>query len=136
MTDQKNILQTIKTAIQDFMASDVHELKVRAEAQRDQVASLERRMDDKITNLEHRMDDRFKNLEQRMEDRFKAVDDRFLSLERHIDDCFDAGDVKAEAQTKAILAAIAQSKAENESLILRQIAALTERVAALEATRH
>ena len=117
------------------MAPDVRELKVRAEAQRDQVASLERRMDDKITNLEHRMDDRFKNFEQRVDDRFKAVDDRFASLERHIDDRFDAGDAKAEAQTKAILAAIAQSKAENESFILRQIAALTERMAAFEATR-
>ena len=121
MNDQENILQTVKTAIQDFMAPDVRELKVRAEAQRDQVASMERRMDDRFKAV----DDKFASLEQRIDDRFKAVDDRFASLERSM-----------ENQTRVILAAIAQSKAENESFILRHIGGLTERVAALEATRH
>ena len=49
---------------------------------------------------------------------------------------FYALESRSESQFKAILAAIGQSRAENELLVLKQLAALTERVAALEATQH
>ncbi len=88
MADTENILQTVKTTIQDIVAPDVRELKVR------------------MTSLE---------------DQGKVH--------------FEALKGQAEAQFKAILAAISQSRAETELSTYKQIAALSERVAALEA-RH
>ncbi len=65
------------------------------------------------------------SLEKLMDDRFKSVDERFSSLER-----------QSEAQFKAILAAIGESRAQVELANMRGIAALSERVAALEARRQ
>ena len=98
-----NILQTLQQLVQDVIAPDVRELKVR-------VASLEKQMDI----------------------RFNAVDVRFDALE----DRFKATDQKNDAQFKAILAAIAESKAQAELTNMRVVAALSERVAVLEAQRH
>jgi len=88
-----NVLQTLQRLVQDVIAPDVRELKVR-------MSSLEKSMDD----------------------RFKSVDDRFASLEK-----------QSEAQFKAILAAIRESKAQSELDSFRAISALSERVTALEA---
>ena len=96
MSEHENILQTVKTIIQDVVAPDVREVKIRVEAQKDQIAGLESRMNVR----------------------------------------FDALESRSESQLKAILAAIGQSKAENELMVLKQLAALTERVAALEANQH
>ena len=82
--------------MQDIVAPDVRELKIRNEAVRDQIAGLENRFNVR----------------------------------------FDALESRADAQFKAVLAAIAQSKAEIELAILRQLASLTEQVAALEAVRQ
>ncbi len=98
-----NLLQTLQHLIQDVIAPDVRELKVR-------VASLEKQMDV----------------------RFDAVDSRFKGL----DDRFKALDEKNEAQFKALMAAIGESKAQSELTNVRLIAALSERVAVLEAQRH
>ena len=96
MSEHENILQTVKTILQDVVAPDVREVKIRVEAQKDQIAGLESRMNVR----------------------------------------FDALESRSESQYKAILAAIGQSKAENELMVLKQLVALTERVAALEATQH
>ncbi len=103
MSETENILQTIKTTVQDIVAPDVRELKVR-------MSSLEVRM----TSLEARMS----------------------SLENQIKVQFDAFRGQSDAQFKAIMAAISQSKAESELSTYKQIAALSERVAALEAHRQ
>ncbi len=79
-----NILQTLQQLVQDVIAPDVRELKVRV-----------------------------------------------TSLEKQIDVRFNALDQKSDAQFKAIMAAIAESKAQAELTNMRMIAALSERVAAL-----
>ncbi len=84
-----NILQTLQQLVQDVIAPDVRELKV-----------------------------------------------RLSSLEKQIDVRFDAMDQKTDAQFKAIMSAIAESKAQAELTNMRVIAALSERVAVLEAQRH
>ena len=83
-----NILQTLQQLVQDVIAPDVRELKVR------------------VTSLEKQMDVRFNALEQ-----------------------------KSDAQFRAIMAAIAESKAQMELSSFRMMAALSERVAVLEAQR-
>ena len=84
-----NVLQTLQRLVQDVIAPDVRELKVRMRA------------------LE------------------KSVDERFTSLER-----------QSEAQFNALLAAIGESRAQAELAAARAIAAVSERVAALEARRQ
>jgi capsule polysaccharide export protein KpsE/RkpR len=84
-----NLLQTLQHLIQDVIAPDVRELKVR-------VASLEKQMDVR----------------------------------------FNALDQKNDAQFKAVMAAIGESKAQSELTNMKVIAALSERVAVLEAQRQ
>ena len=91
-----NILQPLQQLIQDVIAPDVRELKVR-------LSSLEKQIDV----------------------RFDAIDHRFDSM-----------DQKTDAQFKAIMAAIAESKAQAELTNMRVVAALSERVAVLESQRH
>jgi hypothetical protein len=91
-----NILQTLQQLVQDVIAPDVRELKVR-------MASLEKQMDV----------------------RFNAMDQRFDALEQ-----------KGDIQFKAIMAALSESKAQIELNTFRMVAALSERVAVLEAQRH
>lgn len=98
-----NLLQTLQHLIQDVIAPDVRELKVR-------VSSLEKQMDV----------------------RFDAVDSKFAAIENR----FKAMDEKNDAQFRAIMAALSESKAQSELSTMRLIAALSERVAVLEAQRH
>lgn len=84
-----NALQTLQHAIQDVIAPDVRELKVR-------VASIEKQMETQYNSLRDQQ----------------------------------------EANFKALLAAIGESKAKSDLDTYRLIAALTERVAALESARH
>ena len=90
-----NILQTLHQTVQDVIAPDVCELKVR-------VASLKKQMDV----------------------RFNAMDQRF-----------DAFGQKSDIQFKAIMVALSESKAQIELNTFRLVAALSERVAVLEAQR-
>lgn len=99
----ENILQTLQQSVQDVIAPDVRELKVRG-------ASLEKQMDVRF---------------QAIDVRFDALDQRFISL-----------DQKNDAQFKAIMSAIAESKAQAELTNMRVIAALSERVAVLESQHH
>jgi len=91
-----NILQTLQHLVQDAIAPDVRELKVR-----------------------------FDSLEKQIEVRFNAMERRFEVL-----------DQKNDAQFKALLAAISESRAQAELTNLRVIATLSERFAVLEAQRH
>ena len=84
-----NVLQTLQQLVQDVIAPDVRELKVRVSA-----------------------------------------------LEKQMDVRFDAMEQKSDAQFKALMAAIGESKAQAELTNMRLIAALSERVAVLEAQRH
>ena len=91
-----NLLQTLQHLIQDVIAPDVRELKVRVES-----------------------------LEKQIDVRFNAMDGRFKAM-----------DEKNEAQFKALMAAISESRAQSELTNMKVIAALSERVAVLEAQRH
>lgn len=106
----ENILQTLQQLVQDVIAPDVRELKVR-------VASLEKQMDVRFAAIDVRFD--------ALDVRFDALDQRFISL-----------DQKNDAQFKAIMSAIAESKAQAELTNMRVIAALSERVAVLESQHH
>ena len=103
----ENLLQTLQQLVQDVIAPDVRELKVR-------VSSLEKQMDV----------------------RFDAVDVRFNALEQRMDARFAALEQKSDAQFKALLAAAGESKAQSELVTMRLIAPLAERVAVLEAQRR
>lgn len=84
-----NVLQTLQQLIQDVIAPDVRELKVRLSA-----------------------------LEKQMETQFNALQKQ------------------NEAQFKALLSAIGEANAKSELENVRSLAALSERVAVLEAARH
>ncbi len=98
MTD--NVLQTLQRAIQDVIAPDVRELKVR-------VASIEKQMETHYSSLRDQMDTNYSSLREQQEANFRAL-----------------------------LSAIGESKAKTDLDTYRLIAALTERVAALEGARH
>ena len=89
MGETENILQTIKKTVQDIVAPDIRELKVRASSFEDYVKF------------------------------------QFETMQR-----------QSDAQFKALMAAISQSKAESELSTYKQIAAWSERVTALEAHRQ
>jgi phosphate uptake regulator len=118
MTD--NVLQTLQQLIQDVIAPDVRELKVR-------VSSLEKQMDVRFDAV----DVRFNALEQKYDARFRGIDTRFDALDQR----FVSFDQKNDAQFRAVLAAIAELKAQSELTTMRMIAGLSERVAVLEAQR-
>jgi DNA-binding TFAR19-related protein (PDSD5 family) len=107
----ENLLQTLQQLVQDVIAPDVRELKVR-------VSSLEKQMDDRFNSLEQKMDVQFHSLDQKM-------DAQFNSLEQ-----------KMDAQFRVLVAAIGESKAQSELTTIRMVAALSERVAVLEAQQH
>ena len=92
----ENLLQTLQQLVQDVIAPDVRELKVR-------MGSLEKQID---------------------------------ALEKHMDVRFTAADQKNEAQFKAVLAAISESKAQSELTTVRFLSALSERIAVLESRHH
>ena len=161
MGETENILQTIKTTLQDFVAPDVRENKAQIEALRQELRirldALAAMQSARVDALETKQTSRFEALEAQfaaLEARFLAFeakqDARFAAVETKMDakfavvdakleaihQRFDQMEARSEAQYRSILAAIAQNKAENETYILKQLASLSERVAALEATRH
>ena len=110
----ENILQTLQKLVQDVIAPNVRELKVR-------VASLEKDMDVRFNAVDLR---------------FNAIDQRFNAMEQKIDQRFNAMDQKNELQFQAIMAAISESKAQGELATMRAITALSERVAVLESRQQ
>jgi hypothetical protein len=65
----------------------------------------------------------------------KQIDQRFDAQSKEIDQRFDAQSKDSDAQFKALMAALGEFKAQSELASVRVIAALSERVAVLEA-RH
>ena len=110
----ENLLQTLQQLVQDVIAPDVRELKVR------------------VSSLEKQMDVRFDGVDVR----FNAVDMRFNALEQKMDSRFAVLEQKSDVQFKAIMAAIGKSKAQPELTTMRLIAPLAERIAVLEAQRR
>jgi hypothetical protein len=98
-----NILQTLQQLVQDVIAPDVRELKVR-------MTSLEKQVDVRFNAMEQRFD----MFEQKSDAQFKTIN----------------------AQFHAVLSALSESKAQMELNNFRLVAALSERVAVLEAQRH
>lgn len=66
----------------------------------------------------------------------RALKVRSDSLEKQMDVRFDAMDQKSDAQFKAIMTAIAESKAQSKLTSMRVIATRSERVAVLESRHH
>ena len=101
MTD--NVLQTLQHLIQDVIAPDVRELKVR-----------------------------LLGFEKLVDERFNSVDERFTSMAKSIDDRFTAQAKQSEVQFQALLSAISGAKAQVELASTREISDLRERIAVLE----
>ncbi len=126
MTD--NVLQTLQQLIQDVIAPDVRELKVR-------VSSLEKQMDVRFDSVEVRfaaLEHRFDAYDEKTDARFGAVDSKF----DRVDSRFNALEQKMDAHFVALMAAIGESKAQSELTTMRLLAPLSERVAVLEAQRR
>ncbi|WP_419804771.1 hypothetical protein [Terriglobus sp.] len=103
MSNGENIIQSVKTAIQDVVAPDVRELKVKTDALKDQIVAVDRRLSEQIASLD------------------KRLSEQMTTLERHMSEKFEASAARSDAQFHALLAAIAQSKAENELMVYKQL---------------
>lgn len=101
-----NVLQTLQHVIQDVIAPDVRELKVR-------LASLEKQS----------------------ETQYNSLETLYGSLEKKSDTQYNSLRDQQEANFKALLSAIGESKAKQDLDTFKLITALTERVTALEAAR-
>lgn len=101
-----NVLQTLQHLIQDVIAPDVRELKVRLAA-----------------------------LEKQSETQYNSLETLYGSLEKQSDTQYNSLRDQQEANFKALMSAIGESKAKQDLDTYKLIAALTERVAALEAAR-
>jgi chaperonin cofactor prefoldin len=131
----ENLLQTLQHLIQDVIAPDVRELKVRA-------SSVEKQIDTRFDAVSSRFD----AFEKQMNARFEAIDAKFEALEARfeaIDAKFEALDARmklqeslAQARFEAILSAISESKSQAELAAFRAVAPVSERVAVLEAQRQ
>ncbi len=113
-----NVVQTLQKLVQDVLAPEVRETKVRVE-------SLAKEMEARFGAV----DTRFDALTKEMDTRFDAVDQRFKSIDMR----FDMMEKQSESQYKSILAAIAESKAQTDLANMSEVYSLRERVAVLEA---
>ena len=95
MSNSDNIIQTIKTTIQDVVAPDVRELKVRLD-------SVDKRLDG--------LDKRFDGLEKR----FELLQEQMTTFQRFLQE-------ENAAHFRALLAAINQNKAETELMVYKQV---------------
>ena len=109
----ENVAQTVQKVIQDLVAPDLRELKTI-------VAANQKQIDLRFDAADHK---------------FTGVDDKFIGLQKQIDQRFDSQRQIDDAQFRAILAAIAEGKAQSELNTVQAISALSERVAILE-SRH
>jgi flagellar capping protein FliD len=128
----ENVLQTLQQLIQDVIAPDVRELKVR-------VSSLEKQMDVRFDAVDIKfaaMDSKFAAMDSKITALDSKFESRFAALENKMDSQFHAMDQKLEIMFKAIMTALSESRAQAELSNFKVIAALSERVAVLEAQRH
>jgi len=87
----ENVLETLQHAIQDVIAPDVRELKVR------------------LASLEKQIDVQLKAANEKTDARFGAVDDKLAAMNEKMDAQFRALNEKMDVQFKAIMAAIGES---------------------------
>ncbi len=113
-----NVLQTLQKLVQDVIAPDVRETKVRLEG------------------LSKSIDARFESMQKQMDFRFEAIDTRFNGLESSVDSRFNALEKQTSSMEKSILSAIAESRAQAELTSMAAVAALRERVAVLESKHN
>jgi chaperonin cofactor prefoldin len=129
----EHALQTVQSFMQDVLASDVRELKVKVDALDKRIDLLDKRVD----SLERHMNERFESLEKRIDERFasfeKRIDERFASFEKRIDERFAAMQAQSDANMREVLGAIKRLELMTENIVLRQTADLRERIAVLEA---
>ena len=109
-----NALQSVQKLLQDLIAPDVRETKVRVE------------------ELEKRMDAQFASLRTESSTQFESVQHQFGNVQHQ----FDSMRPESEAQYRGILAAISEMKANADTISMREVAALRERVAVLEAQQR
>ena len=124
-----NVLQTLQRLVQDVIAPDVRELKVR-------MAAFEKSMDERFTSFEKSVDERFTSVNERFTSLERSVSERFTSLEKSVNERSTSLERQSEAQFKAIMAAFGESRAQTELFTARAVAAVSERVTVLEARRH
>ncbi len=103
----ENVLQPLQQFIQDVLVPDVRELKVRIGVIEKQIGALEKQIG---------------GLEKQMEYQYNLVRDQMNMMRDQQD-----------AQFKAIMAAIAESRAQSNLDTFKLIAGLSERMAVLEA---
>lgn len=123
----ENLLQTLQSLVQDVIAPDVRELKVR-------LASLEKQIDVRFEAVNDKfaaVDGKFAAMNEKMDVQFGAVNDKFAA----VDGKFAAMSEKMDVQFRAIMAAIGESRAQSELTTLKLLSALSERVAVLESQR-
>ena len=134
----ENVLQTVQHVVQDVIAPDLRELKVR-------IAALEKLLEVRFETVGQKFDavsQKFEAVGQRFDSvgqKFDSVGQKFEAVNQKFDAMgqkFDALDQKSEAQFKALMAAISESRAQAELTSTRVLASLSERVAVLESQRH
>lgn len=112
MTD--NVLQTLQQLVQDVIAPDVRELKVRQ-------ASFE-----KVVN------ERFNSPAKEGDMRFSALEERIISLSKSMDERFHAQARQSEMQFQTLLAGISEAKAQTVLARTREISDLRDRIAVIK----
>ncbi len=133
MSDGENLLQTVKTVIQDVVAPDVRELKVKLDGLDKRIDSVETNLEKRISSVETNLEKRISSVEANLGKRIDSVEasvqsvrDQLTTMERHMTE-------QNASQLNAILAAIGQSKAETELIVFKQVSAIAERLSAVEA---
>ena len=106
-TMAESTLKTLQHIIQDVIAPDVRELKVRVES------------------LEKRMDERFDSMQRETQTQFQSMQSEIQSMQ-----------LENQAQYQSILAAIGESKSDTHLYIEQKVGPISERVALLEAQRN
>lgn len=112
MTD--NVLQTLQQLVQDVIAPDVRELKVRQ-------ASCERLVNERFNSQAKSFDERFNALTKEMDMHFSALEERFTLQAR-----------QSETQIKTLMSAVSESKARTDLAWVREFSDLRERLAVIE----
>jgi DNA anti-recombination protein RmuC len=119
--------------MQDVIAPDVRELKVKVDALDKRIDSFERHMNERFEATDKQIDSLERHMNQRFEALEKRMDERFEVLERRIDERFAAMQAQNDANIREVLGAIRQLQLANENFVLRTINEVRERVAGLEA---
>ena len=131
-----NVLQTLQTAIQDVIAPDVRELKVKVAAHQEQTKLQYETLHEQIAAVSEKFDAQYRTASEKSDTQHRTVQEQMRLQYEALREQIVAASEKSDAQFKAVLAAFGQNKAEAELATMRTIAALSERVAVLEATRH